>query len=137
MRKRDKGTISSGCGYAVGYGRPPTRTQFRPGQSGNPKGRPKGARNASSLARAALERKVDVRENGTRRKMTVREVSYRKLAEKAIAGDVKALDYLLALESDGSRPGSDLPEVHRSSEKDLAILQAFFDRRRVAKGGNQ
>lgn len=69
--------------------------------------------------------------------MTVREVSYRKLAEKAIAGDVKALDYLLALESDGSRPGSDLPEVHRSSEKDLAILQAFFDRRRVAKDGNQ
>ena len=32
-------------GYDVGYGKPPVATQFKPGQSGNPKGRPKGAKN--------------------------------------------------------------------------------------------
>ena len=32
-------------GYEVGYGKPPEETRFRPGQSGNPKGRPKGAKN--------------------------------------------------------------------------------------------
>jgi hypothetical protein len=31
--------------YGVGYGKPPKASQFSPGQSGNPKGRPKGARN--------------------------------------------------------------------------------------------
>jgi len=31
--------------YEVGYGRPPVHARFRPGQSGNPKGRPKGSRN--------------------------------------------------------------------------------------------
>lgn len=31
--------------YAVGYARPPAQTRFKPGQSGNPKGRPKGAKN--------------------------------------------------------------------------------------------
>lgn len=27
----------------VGYGKPPKRTQFKPGQSGNPKGRPRAS----------------------------------------------------------------------------------------------
>jgi hypothetical protein len=31
--------------YSVGYGKPPEATRFKPGRSGNPKGRPKGARN--------------------------------------------------------------------------------------------
>ena len=31
--------------YEVGYGKPPKSGQFKPGQSGNPKGRPKGAKN--------------------------------------------------------------------------------------------
>lgn len=31
--------------YAVGYRKPPRETQYKPGQSGNPNGRPKGARN--------------------------------------------------------------------------------------------
>ena len=31
--------------YEVGYRKPPTASQFKPGRSGNPKGRPKGARN--------------------------------------------------------------------------------------------
>ena len=30
---------------SVGYGRPPATTRFKPGKSGNPRGRPKGARN--------------------------------------------------------------------------------------------
>jgi hypothetical protein len=32
-------------GYEVGYAKPPEATRFKPGQSGNPKGRPKGAKN--------------------------------------------------------------------------------------------
>ncbi len=29
----------------VGYCKPPKRTRFQPGQSGNPRGRPKGTKN--------------------------------------------------------------------------------------------
>lgn len=32
-------------GYEVGYAKPPTDTRFKPGQSGNPRGRPKGSKN--------------------------------------------------------------------------------------------
>ena len=114
--------------YAVGYGRPPTSSQFQPGQSGNPKGRPKGTRIASSMARDVLERNVKVKRAW--RKMTVRKAAYLRLAERAVAGDAKALDYLLALESEEHSPGSDQAETERSAAKDLAILQDFFDRRR-------
>ncbi len=31
--------------YDVGYGKPPKSRQFKPGQSGNPRGRPRGAKN--------------------------------------------------------------------------------------------
>lgn len=31
--------------YDVGFGKPPTGSRFKPGQSGNPKGRPKGSKN--------------------------------------------------------------------------------------------
>lgn len=128
MRKKGRKPRAS---YAVGYARPPTSSQFQPGQSGNPKGRPKGARNASSMARDALERSVNVKVKRTWQKMTTRKAAYLRLAEKAVAGDVKALAYLLSLERQEHPPGPDQAETQRSAAKDLAILQDFFDRRRA------
>jgi hypothetical protein len=116
--------------YAIGYGRPPTSSQFQPGQSGNPQGRPKGVRNASSMARDALERTINVKVKGAWRKMTVRKAAYRRLGDRAVAGDAKALDYLLSLESEEHPPGSDQAETERLAPMDLLILQDFFDRRR-------
>ena len=118
--------------YAVGYGRPPTSSQFQPGQSGNPQGRPKGVRNASSMARDALERTTNVKVKGTWRKMTVRKAAYLRLAERAVAGDAKALDYLLSLESEERAPGSDHAPIQPLSAKDFELLQGFFDRRRAS-----
>jgi hypothetical protein len=44
-------TAAADQGYKVGYGRPPLHGQFKPGTSGNKKGRPKGGRNAKSPCR--------------------------------------------------------------------------------------
>jgi hypothetical protein len=40
--------------YSVGYGRPPKHTRFKPGRSGNPKGRPRGSRNLSTEMQKVL-----------------------------------------------------------------------------------
>jgi hypothetical protein len=117
--------------YAVGYGRPPTSSQFKRGQSGNPKGRPKGARNASSMASDELERALNVKEKGKWRKTTVRKAAYRRLAEKAVAGDVKALDFLLELERAERPSQSEHAQTEPLSATDLELLQRFFDRRRA------
>jgi hypothetical protein len=46
----------------VGYKRPPREHQFRPGRSGNPSGRPKGARNFKSELREELSELITVRD---------------------------------------------------------------------------
>jgi hypothetical protein len=89
------------------------------------------------MARAALEQTKSVKTNGKRRKMTVREAAFLRLAEKAGAGDLKALNYLLALEKDEHPPASEQLDAHTSPERALEKVQVFLDRRRAALGGKQ
>lgn len=57
----------------VGYGKPPKRTRFKPGQSGNPKGRPKRAFGKHHLANVILQRAREIFIEEGDRKMPIRE----------------------------------------------------------------
>jgi hypothetical protein len=93
---RNGGPRSSlGASYRVGYGKPPKQHQFQPGQSGNSKGRPKGAKNTSTLLREMLDRKIEVRTGATVRKVSVREAILIRFAESALKGDTKSAHFLL------------------------------------------
>jgi hypothetical protein len=80
---------------AVGYDRPPKHSQWKKGQSGNPKQRRK--RRPKSVARMVDEffaREVDVVENGVSLRRTAFEVIFLQLCNKAIAGNTRALNVL-------------------------------------------
>lgn len=81
----------------VGHGRPPVHSQFRKGTSGNPKGRPKIARaGPQEVDLAQLGVRVRVRTGSGSATMDVREAVLRRQVEKAVKGDLKAIDLLLS-----------------------------------------
>jgi hypothetical protein len=91
------GPDRSGDGCETGYGKPPLATRFRKGQSGNPRGRPRGARDMRNILKDALNGKVPVSDAGRRRTMTRKELLVHKLIAKAAAGDMRALLALMAI----------------------------------------
>jgi hypothetical protein len=92
--------------YEVGYGKPPRRSRFKPGISGNPKGRPK--RRPSALAkviRNVLSAPIEYREKGRLKSVTSLELSLKMLIERAIKGDLTAAELVLKVRAHGQRYG--------------------------------
>ena len=83
-------------GYEIGYGKPPRHTRFQKGQSGNFRGRPKGAKNFTTIADEALREPVVINENGRRKTATKMEVIVKQLVNKAAKGDHRSIQLLMA-----------------------------------------
>lgn len=83
--------------YEVGYKRPPEHTRFRKGQSGNLRGRPKGAKSLKTLVRELLTAKIDIRVGRSLKKVTRMEAMLHKIAEQAFTGNLRALQALVSL----------------------------------------
>jgi hypothetical protein len=109
----------------VGYGRPPVAHQFKPGQSGNPKGRPKGAKNESTILRELMGRKIESRSGNRSRKITILEGILLRITEDSLKGNTKSATFLLnryAAMVSGELQRPDL------NEDDRAVLEAFAQR---------
>jgi hypothetical protein len=112
-----------------GHGNPPKRYRFKPGKSGNPRGRPKGSRNIRTDLTELMKRKVAVRENGRQRRISRQEAMLLSLYDKALRGDVRAatsiINMMLELE-----PAARAEVAHERtlSETDKEILADFLRR---------
>jgi hypothetical protein len=79
----------------VGYRHPPRAHRFKPGQSGNPSGRPKGSKNEATLMQELLNRKIELNEHGKAKKITVFEGILRRIIGDCLKGNVKSTALLL------------------------------------------
>ena len=85
--------------YEVGYGKPPAATRFKPGRSGNPRGRPRGAKNKKPalneerLKDIILEeayRTIKLREGEKSITVSIAQAVVRSLAVNAAKGQHRA-----------------------------------------------
>lgn len=76
--------------YEIGYGKPPIATRWKPGQSGNPNGRPKRERDPNKVMLDALMVTVPVRVSGRVKHMTKLELLTGNLVNDAIKGNPTA-----------------------------------------------
>jgi hypothetical protein len=81
--------------YRVGYGRPPLDTRFKPGVSGNPRGRPRGTKNLNTLLDKIMSRCVTITERGTPRRVPYMEALLLKISHQALSGDHRATRMIL------------------------------------------
>jgi hypothetical protein len=81
----------------IGYGCPPKEYQFKKGQSGNPGGRPKGAKSANDVTIENLRKRMHVRINGQHVVCSALEVIIMALIKKASEGDIRAAKFLIDL----------------------------------------
>jgi Family of unknown function (DUF5681) len=113
--------------YEVGYGKPPRLTRFKKGQSGNPRGRPNGSNNLSTLLSEALNEPVIVAEDGGRRTISKRRAIVTQLVNRSAKGDLRALKILLDILQEIERrtePASSETSFSPSDDKVIAQLKA-------------
>jgi hypothetical protein len=114
--------------YEVGYKKPPSGTRFAKGQSGNLNGRPKGAKNLSTLLLKVGRERVRVTINGRTRTMSKLEAIVLQLANKAISGEDRAAKEILHLHSlyEGMEPNN-VPDAV-PHERDLSVMESIAKR---------
>ena len=101
---------------------PPAHGRFRKGQSGNPKGRPKGSKNIATILNERLNKRITIREGGRTKTVSVLEAKFIQLTKAMLEGDDKATTLIIKLLE---RYGD---ETHQNEKEALAVFSAEEDR---------
>src|SRR5436305_136780 len=113
----------------VGYKRPPRAHRFQTGQSGNPSGRPKGARNFKSELREELGELVTIRDGERDIQVSKQRALIKSLLSAAIDGNQRAAASVLAM---CVRMLADGEEDEAIEGEDQEIVEAFTKRKKRA-----
>ena len=112
--------------YKVGYRKPPKHTQFKPGRSGNPRGRSKGTKNLKTDLIEVLGEKVLVREGDRQVWVSKQRAAVMTLVAKTLKGDGRAAGHLIALMMRLTDTGEGASPLDQPlDENELEILRAY------------
>src|SRR5437016_4200428 len=101
-----------GSDYTVGYKKPPQHTRFKPGQSGNTKGRPKKNKTLIDVLLKELRSSVMITVGSKSQKMSMLEAIVKQHISRAAKGDPRSTAMVLeVLKPSEIDQGNKLPEL--------------------------
>lgn len=108
--------------YEVGKRKPPKQSRFKKGQSGNPKGRPKGTKDPDKLISSYLSKKISVTRKGRAERVTRREALIDRLFMEAAKGNAAVARLLLDRDGIVAAEAQQSVEAEESNKIGLAKL---------------
>lgn len=108
----------------IGYRKPPQHQKWRKGQSGNPAGRKKGSKNRRTIIVQLMEQKLG-RKVANPEKLSRHEAVLLKGIQKALAGDTKAMAFILRRYDDATEAQT---VTRVATEQDEAVYAALVAR---------
>lgn len=132
-RRDEQGRLLRADGQ-VDRRRPPKEFQYKPGQSGWLKGRPKGRKNTDTLVRSIMDSKIAMRIGGKERKISIREAILTRFAEAALKGNPKPAAFLFQ-RYDASSATDQVADG--CVEQDQAIIAFFIEQTGKRKKGRR
>jgi len=113
--------------YEVGYGKPPKANQFKPGHSGNPKGKRKRPKTAADVVEKLLQQKVEVNAGGRKKRLPLLEVLLRTITTKAAKGDLASARFLLELFKSQQEGDTGTMESILSEADSDELIESFIE----------
>jgi hypothetical protein len=123
----------------VGYQKPPEKSRFKKGRSGNPKGRPNGTKNLKTDLNEELQEQILVHEGTSAMKISKQRAIVKTLIAKTLKGDARAATTLTSMMYRVLDLGAETVTAEEPLDADekevLAALEEEL-RREVATTGN-
>jgi hypothetical protein len=96
----------------MSYGSPPTHTRFKPGQSGNLKGRPKkDLKRFAELIDGIFESDVEYVEDGRKQSLSRKELAVKQHIQKGVRGNLANIAALLDMRDEAKKSGRAKPKI--------------------------
>ena len=106
----------------------PDATKFQKGKSGNPAGRPKGAKGMKNLLAQELKASITVQQGGKKTRIRRSEALVKRMVNDALQGRDRPRDTVLRY-ADAIEQDRQQREADELSAEDQAILDRYFERR--------
>lgn len=116
-------------------GTPPVESRWEKGcRSPNPAGRPRKSQDVPSLVAAELDATIEVSEGGRILRLTKREVMVRQLVARALKGDLKAIDRVVALDRPAAAPTDEASVAESTADQKASevVMNALVQLGRAA-----